>query len=80
MLPPHLCSICEQRLTEAANAMRYHASLMSRTIRFSQSGSATEEQMQDFRIQLVLSFNDAQTAWDAYREHLIEHGFLPSAE
>jgi len=36
--------------------------------------------MQYFRIQLVLSFNDVQTAWDAYREHLIEHGFLPSAE
>lgn len=44
------------------------------------SGIATEEQRQDFRIEFVLSFNDAQSAWNAYREHLVEHGFLPSPE
>jgi hypothetical protein len=60
--------------------MRRHETLMSTTILLAQSVSATEEQRQEFRIMLVLSFNDAQSAWDAYREHLIEHGFLPSPE
>jgi hypothetical protein len=60
--------------------MRRHASQMSKAPYLVQSSSSTEEQRQDFRINLVLSFNEAQSAWDAYREHLIEHGFLPSPE
>ena len=36
----------------------------------------TEEQVQQFRINLIVSFNDAQSAWDAYRAHLEEHGIL----
>jgi hypothetical protein len=51
---------------------------MSKTIHLARSGSATEEERQESRIQLVLTFNDAESAQHAYREHLIEHGFLPS--
>ena len=67
-------------LTDASNAMRRHGSLLSRAIHVVRSSSVTEEQRQDYRIELVASFNHAQSAWDAYREHLIEHGLLPSAE
>ena len=38
------------------------------------------EQWQEFSSNLVATFNDAQSAWDAYRKHLIEQGFLPSAK
>jgi len=78
MLLPRLCSVCERRLTDATNAMRRHTTLMSKTIHLARSGSATEEERQESRIQLVLTFNDAESAQHAYREHLIEHGFLPS--
>jgi len=43
-------------------------------------GGATEEQLEDFRGWLVASFNEAQVAWTAYREHLIEHGLLSPSE
>jgi hypothetical protein len=36
-----------------------------------------EEERQEFTTMLVATFNDAQSAWDAYREHLAEHGLLP---
>jgi hypothetical protein len=80
MLPPRLCSVCEKRLHDASYAMRRHGTLMSTAIHLARTISATDEQRQEFRIRVVLSFNDAQLAWDAYREHLIEHGFLPSPE
>jgi hypothetical protein len=80
MLLPRLCSACDQQLTIASNAMRRHASQMSKALHLVQSASAAEVQRQDFRINLVVSFNEAQSAWDAYREHLIDHGFLPSPE
>ena len=76
MLPPRICNSCEQQLTQASNAMRRHCAQMRRSIQWLRNG-ATDEQRQKLRIKLVSSFNDAQSAWDAYREHLIEHGFLP---
>jgi hypothetical protein len=53
---------------------------MSRAFAYARSGNPTEEQKQNFAIELVLTFNDAESAWHAYREHLSEHGFLPSPE
>jgi hypothetical protein len=38
----------------------------------------TEEQRQQFKCDLAATFGDAQSAWDAYRDHLIDHGLLPS--
>jgi hypothetical protein len=35
-----------------------------------------ETQRQEFVAKLVASFNAAQSAWDAYRKHLIKHGLL----
>jgi hypothetical protein len=37
----------------------------------------TDEQRKGFKDRLVASFNEAQSAWDAYRSHLVEHGLLP---
>jgi hypothetical protein len=75
-----LCPKCEQALSDAANAMRRHAALMQRAeaVSVARGGHPTEEQRQQFKSELVATFGDAQSAWDAYRNHLIEHGFLPS--
>jgi len=51
---------------------------MATAIQLARSGEPTEEQRRDFTTRLVASFNDVQSAWDAYTEHLIEHGLLPA--
>jgi hypothetical protein len=43
-------------------------------------GGVTEEMRQDFRARIIASFKEAQMAWDAYRDHLSEHGLLPKPE
>lgn len=72
-----ICHGCDQLLTEAANAMRHHASVMHAAIQSSE-GSLTEAQRKDFADSLVASFNDAQSASEAYHQHLFEHGLLPA--
>jgi hypothetical protein len=37
----------------------------------------TEEEIDQYKARLVASFNEAQSAWEAYRAHLREHGILP---
>ena len=76
-MAPHIqiCRGCEHRLTRESNAIRRHASEMYSVLASVQTG-LTEEQVQQFRINLIVSFNDAQSAWDAYRAHLEEHGIL----
>jgi hypothetical protein len=66
-------------LFEARDAMRRHATDMEAAIRLAKSGGPTEEQRRNFTVRLVTSFNDAQSAWDVYRDHLIGHGLLPPA-
>jgi hypothetical protein len=70
-----VCSVCDERLTSACDALRHHATLMYTAIELAHS-VGTEEQRKYYRDSLVASFTDAQSAW-AYREHLIEHGLLP---
>ena len=53
-----------------------HASNMERAIDIARRGEPTEQQRQEFTVTLVETFNEAQSAWDAYRDHLIEHGLL----
>ena len=74
-----ICKDCEKKLSKASLALRRHASWMSRAMKLMQGGP-TEEQVQEFRQMLAASFHDAQSAWDDYREHLIEHGLLPATE
>ncbi len=76
MLPTIICHTCSELLTDASTALRRHASLMHTSIQLAKTG-LTDEQRKDFEDRLVTSFNDAQSAWDAYREHLVKHGLLP---
>ena len=76
MPPIRICHECEQLLTTAANAMRRHASDMHDAISLVQT-DMTEEQEDKYKIGLIASFNNAQSAWDTYRSHLKEHGILP---
>ena len=71
-----ICPDCERRLTEASQAMRRHATDMSKAIQLVRNGGGSEEQRQELTARLLASFDDAQSAWDTYREHLIEHGLL----
>jgi hypothetical protein len=73
-----ICRGCEERLTKASNAMRRHASVMYTAIQLVQSGR-TEELKKDFTVSLLATLMDAESAWDTYRKHLIEHGLLPAA-
>lgn len=76
MLPIVMCYGWSELLTQASTALRRHTSLMHAAIQVAKTG-LTDEQQKDFKDRLVTSFNDAQSAWDAYREHLVKHGLLP---
>lgn len=73
-----LCHSCEVLLNSTADKMRRHAALVVKCIQLSHLAHTDEERLA-FRASLQETFNDAQKAWDTYRDHLIEHGFLPSA-
>lgn len=75
MLSTVICYGCDERLTEASTALRRHASVMHTAIQLAKAG-LTDEQRKDFKDRLVASFNEAESAWDAYREHLVKHGLL----
>ena len=70
-----VCQGCEKLLTDASYAMRHHANVMHAAIEWARS-EGPEEQRKDYNDSLVASLNNAQSAWDAYRQHLIEHGLL----
>ena len=74
--PPRICPDCEELLTKASDAMRRHAGQMGTAISMA-TVDTTEEQRHHWAKLLVESFNGAQSAWEKYREHLIEHGILP---
>ena len=76
MPPIRVCHGCEQYLTTASDAMRRHAEDMRSAISSVQTG-LTEEEIDQYKARLVASFNEAQSAWEAYRAHLREHGILP---
>jgi hypothetical protein len=71
-----LCPSCEQLLAAASDAMRRHAEEMKTAISLVHAG-LTEPQVDEYKTKLIESFYDAQSAWEAYREHLKEHGIMP---
>ena len=75
--PSRLCPLCEKLLDKACDAVRHHAAVMNTAVSLVRSGEVTEEQRQDYKTSLQASFNDAQSQWEAYREHLVEHGLVP---
>ena len=76
-VPIRVCLECDVLLTESSNAMRRHAGDMTVAMFLIERGDVTEETRQDFKAKLVASFKYAQSAWDAYCKHLMEHGILP---
>ncbi len=77
MLHTRICTQCEQLLNDVSNAMRRHAACMTGAITWARVYEVhAEEQRQEFSTELVASFDEAQSTWDSYREHLIEHGIL----
>ena len=73
----NVCVGCEKRMEEASNAMRRHAGQMNCALDSVRGGRLTEQERQDLKVSLSASFNEAESAWNAYREHLTEHGILP---
>ena len=71
-----VCLECDKLLTEASDSIRRHAGDMTVGMFLIHRGDLTEEARQDFKTELVGSFKDAQSAWDAYRAHLMKHGIL----
>ena len=69
-----ICPECEHRMSDAASAMRRHGSQMDAAVQFAQT-ELSEEERKQLGARLTASFNEAQAAWDAYRQHLIQHGF-----
>jgi hypothetical protein len=76
-LANRFCLVCDQRLAEVSKAMRRHESIMAQGALWLRMDEVTEERRQDFRARIIASFTEAQMAWDAYRDHLKEHGLLP---
>jgi hypothetical protein len=76
MPPIRICAGCEQSLTAASDAMRRHAQAMQTALSL-EPAHLTDEELDQYKIKLIDSFNEAQSAWDAYRAHLREHGILP---
>jgi hypothetical protein len=70
-----ICPECEHHMTAVANAMRRHACQMFEAIELVKRG-LSEDERQEAAVSVRQSFNEAQSAWDAYREHLIDHGLI----
>ena len=80
MQPTRACYGCEERLTHATDAMRRHLTKMRTALDLARSDRLSDEQRLLFTASLVETLHQAQSAWDAYREHLAEHGLLPPPE
>ena len=76
MIATRICKECEQCLRQAATAIRFHETDLHKGLQLNEQGLLTEEFRREFAPVVVTSFNKAQAAWDAYREHLIGHGLL----
>lgn len=73
------CDNCDHLMDHVASAMRHHGSQMARARQLAKT-DLNEEQRQEATTNLVASFDEAQRAWNAYRDHLREHGLLPASD
>jgi len=79
MIHTKICAECERLLGDAVTAVRQHEVQMATGISLNVNGRLTEQLRKELAPAVVESFNVAQTAWDAYCEHLIAHGLLTRA-
>jgi len=75
-----LCLSCENQLTNVVGAMRHHESQMLRFLELAKKPDLdlSKEERLAIKARLTASFNEAQDAWNAYRERLIQHGVIPA--
>jgi hypothetical protein len=73
------CDNCDHLMNNAAYAMRRHETQMAAARQLAKT-DLSEEQRQEAITNLVASFYEAQRAWNAYRDHLREHGILPASD
>jgi len=71
-----VCRGCEELLSDASYALRRHSAAMSNAILSAERDSISQEEFENYRTEVRSSFKEAQERWDAYREHLVEHGLL----
>jgi len=71
-----ICPKCELLTDKATAAMRHHASDLCTNLPLMEENPSEEARL-GLRAKATASFAEAQAAWDAYRDHLIEHGFVP---
>jgi hypothetical protein len=76
MIHTKICSECEYLLEKAVFAMRQHEAQVGEGLSLNAKGLLTKELRKQLAPIAVESFNNAKTAWDAYCDHLIEHGLL----
>jgi len=80
MQPTRACHGCEERLTTVSNVMRRHLTQMRTALDLARNDQLSDEQRRLFTDGLVETLHQAQSAWDAYLEHLDEHGLLALPE
>ena len=78
MQPTRVCPVCEERLTDASNAIRRHETEMHTALDLARNDELTDEQRRFFRTALLETLAEARLAWDTYCEHLAQHGLLPA--
>jgi hypothetical protein len=76
MLKTKICGECKDRLEDAFSSIHLHRKALESAIDDNLSGKMTEEDRQYLAPELAQSFDEAQAAWDAYRDHLVGHGLL----
>jgi hypothetical protein len=60
-------------MNNVSNAMRRHSTDMTAAISLAKTELSEEERLQ-MGVRVTASLNEAQVAWDTYRQHLAEHG------
>jgi phage gpG-like protein len=73
------CDNCDLLMNHVASAMRRHGTQMFAARQLAKT-DLNEEQRQEATTNLVASFYEAQRAWNAYGDHLREHGLLPTSD
>ena len=79
MIDTRICAECGLLMTNALDAMRSHETDMVNCLQLNVEARLTEELRRIFAPKVVASFNAARLAWEAYCQHLDEHGLLKPA-
>jgi len=79
MIKTRICAECEQQLNIVVTALRQHQADIHTGLKLNVEGRLTEESRHMLAPEAVESFNATRVSWDAYCQHLDEHGLLKPA-